>query len=105
MNDQRNERGEMITVATLYTNTNRSGYEYLAGNWGMARVFVFETHPNRRRPDGPTHRLVFGERQERATDQQVETGDAPARPVSDDDIPFMWALAVLGLSLWGMCPA
>ena len=92
MTDQK-PQSDMITVATLYTNQNRAGYDYLAGNWGMARIFVFEIHPDRRKQGGPSHRLVFGERREQqqgGDDERQPQGEPPPEraPVDDSDIPF-----------------
>ncbi len=81
-NNQQQERGggDLVMLTGLWTNKDKNGQAYLSGSAGMARILIFKIKDPK--PDGPTHRLMIGQRQ-----QQEDSGGG-SEPVKDSDIPF-----------------
>lgn len=80
---------KFVNITGLWKNIGKNGKEYLSGNLGGAKIFIFENE-NKKTPQSPSHRLVIapsrraGEKKERMIFE-----DTPrSADFEDDDIPF-----------------
>ncbi len=111
-----NQGGEILTLCGLWANTSKAGNRYMSGRLGFAKIMVFEV--KQPKPNGPTHRLCVTEwvdtERERTDNystggsgsggtelpKRAGTGGSKSAPVTDDEIPFVLAIAAIGAAMW-----
>lgn len=81
--------GDLVKITGLWLNRTKDGKEYLSGNFGSARVLIFE---NRDRVSDkiPTHTLFITSSDPKPQPQdQGPRQERPAnRPPADEEPPF-----------------
>ena len=66
----------MLKITGLWKNISKAGVEYLAGNLGNVRIFVFP-NTQKTKSDQPDFEICFGERVAKAEEPETQIEETP----------------------------
>lgn len=75
MNEEREERGELVPIGGLWANKDREGTTFLSGGLGNARLLVFKNKFKKQGEKQPDYRVYVARRPKTDQTDALDTTD------------------------------
>lgn len=82
MNEEHDERGELVLIGGLWAHEDREGKTFLSGNFGIARLFVFKNKFKKPGEKHPDYRIYVARKPK--ADQTDALADSDADPLASE---------------------